>query len=70
MPGRIPNDPLRSEKNLIFAFNTCLRISVERVGLHPLYIHSISEKFAIQIGELKGIHLRPTENNYEQRRPG
>jgi AraC-like DNA-binding protein len=49
IPIRIPNDPLRSEKNLAFVFNTCLRIAVERGGLHPLYIHSVSEKFAIQI---------------------
>ena len=55
MPDRIPNDPLRSQKNLIFAFNTCLRISVERGGLHPLYIHSISEKFAIQIEKTTSI---------------
>lgn len=49
LSDRIPNDPLRSEKNLAFTFNTTLRIAVERGGLHPLYIDSISEKFAIQI---------------------
>ena len=54
-PDRIPNDPLRSEKNLAFAFNTCLRIAVERGGLHPLYIHSISEKFAILIEKTTSI---------------
>lgn len=48
-PDRIPNDPLRSEKNLAFTFNTLLRIAVEKGGLHPVYIHSISEKFALQI---------------------
>lgn len=49
LPDRIPNDPLRSEKNLAITFNTTLRIAVEKGGLHPFYIHSISEKFAIQI---------------------
>jgi two-component system, response regulator YesN len=48
-PDRIPNDPLRSRKNMSFAFNTTLRIAVERGGLHPIYIDSISEKFAIKI---------------------
>jgi two-component system, response regulator YesN len=55
IPHRIPNDPLRSEKDLAFTFNTCLRIAVERGGLHPLYIHSISEKFAIQIEKTTSI---------------
>ncbi|MBV7509186.1 helix-turn-helix domain-containing protein [Bacillus sp. sid0103] len=49
IPDRIPNDPLRSRKNLAFVTNTLLRISAERGGLHPVYIDSISEKFAIQI---------------------
>ena len=49
IPDRIPNDPLRSEKNLAFTYNTLLRIAGERGGLHPQYIHSISEKYAIQI---------------------
>jgi YesN/AraC family two-component response regulator len=55
IPDRIPNDPLRSEKNLAITFNTSLRIAVERGGLHPLYIHSISEKFAIQIEKTTSI---------------
>ncbi|MGM0901864.1 MAG: helix-turn-helix domain-containing protein [Bacillota bacterium] len=49
LPDRIPNDPLRSRKNMSFAFNTTLRIAAERGGLHPVYIDSISEKFAIKI---------------------
>jgi two-component system, response regulator YesN len=49
LPDRIPNDPLRSRKNMSYAFNTTLRIAAERGGLHPLYIDSISEKFAINI---------------------
>jgi two-component system, response regulator YesN len=49
LPDRIPNDPLRSRKNMSFAFNTTLRIAAERGGIHPVYIDSISEKFAIKI---------------------
>ncbi|WP_404331696.1 helix-turn-helix domain-containing protein [Mesobacillus maritimus] len=49
LPDRIPNDPLRSRKNMSFAFNTTLRIAAEKGGLHPVYIDSISEKFAIKI---------------------
>ena len=55
IPDRIPNDPLRSEKNLAFTFNTTLRIAGERGGLHPQYIHSISEKYAIQIEKMATI---------------
>ncbi|WNS40762.1 helix-turn-helix domain-containing protein [Paenibacillus sp. MMS20-IR301] len=49
IPDRIPNNPLRSRKNLAFVLNTLLRKSAEKGGVHPLYIDSISEKFAIQI---------------------
>ena len=55
VPDRIPNDPLRSKKNLAFSFNSALWITVERGGLHPLYLHSISEKFAIQIEKTTSI---------------
>ncbi|PFP30296.1 hypothetical protein COJ96_06185 [Bacillus sp. AFS073361] len=55
IPDRIPNDPLRSRKNLAFVNNTVLRISAERGGLHPVYIDSISEKFAIQIEKTSSI---------------
>jgi AraC-like DNA-binding protein len=49
VPDRIPNDPLRSRKNLSFVTNTVLRIAAEKGGLHPVYIDSISRNFAIQI---------------------
>lgn len=49
LPDRIPNDPLRSRKNMSFVFNTTLRIAAERGGLPPVYVDSISEKFAIKI---------------------
>jgi two-component system, response regulator YesN len=47
--NRIPNDPLRSQKNLFIVLNTLARKAAERGGLHPMYVHSLSEKYAIQI---------------------
>ncbi|MCM2533822.1 AraC family transcriptional regulator [Neobacillus pocheonensis] len=55
IPDRIPNDPLRSRKNLAFVTNTLLRKSAEKGGVHPIYIDSISEKFAIQIEKTSSI---------------
>lgn len=49
LPNRIPNNPLRSQKNMLFVFNTLLRIAGERGGLPPEYLHHISENFAIKI---------------------
>jgi YesN/AraC family two-component response regulator len=49
MPDRVPNDPLRSRKNQVIVFNTLLRKAAEKGGLHPLDVHSLSDKFAIQI---------------------
>jgi len=46
---RVPNNPLRAFKNLSFAANTLFRASIERGGVHPIYIHNISDKFAILI---------------------
>jgi len=55
IPDRIPNDPLRSRKNLTFVLNTLLRKSAEKGGVHPLYIHSISEKFAVKIEKTSSV---------------
>jgi len=55
VPDRIPSDPLRSRKNLTFVLNTLLRKAAEKGGVHPLYIDSISEKFAIQIEKTSSI---------------
>lgn len=49
IPDRFPNDPLRSRKNLSFVRNTTMRKAAEFGGVHPIYIDSISEKYAIQI---------------------
>ncbi|EDP68351.1 hypothetical protein CAT7_09925 [Carnobacterium sp. AT7] len=52
---RIPGNPLRTYKNLGFSLNTSLRITVERVGVDPIYIHLLSNKIAIQIENLTTI---------------
>lgn len=47
--NRIPESPIRSAKNIVLVMNTISRTAAERGGVHPLYIHNISEKFAILI---------------------
>ncbi|MGG1519497.1 helix-turn-helix transcriptional regulator [Paenibacillus oryzisoli] len=49
LPDRIPESPIRSTKNLLITLNTLCRIAAERGGLHPVYLHHISEKFSITI---------------------
>ncbi len=46
---RIPESPIRSSKNMAFVMNTLSRIAAERGGVHPIYLHTISERFAILI---------------------
>ena len=46
---RVPGSPIRSSKNMTFVLNTVYRVAAERSGVHPVYLHSISEKFAILI---------------------
>lgn len=46
---RIPESPIRSSKNMAFVMNTLYRIAAERGGVHPVYLHNISERFAILI---------------------
>jgi len=46
-PDRIEGDPLRSLKDLTITLNTLLRIAARQGRLHPRYLHSISEKYAI-----------------------
>jgi len=40
---------IRSLKNISFVLNTLCRIAAERGGVQPVYLHNISEKFAIMI---------------------
>lgn len=53
--NRIPNDPLRSQKNLFIVLNTLARKAAEKGGLHPMYVHSLSEKYAIQIERVSSL---------------
>ena len=46
---RLPESPLRGFKNLLVVVNTLCRIAAQNGGVHPIYIHNISEKFAILI---------------------
>lgn len=46
---RVPGNPIRPSKNIGFVLNTVCRIAAERSGVHPVYLHNISERFAIQI---------------------
>src|SRR5947208_11525644 len=54
-PYRIPSSPVRSLKNLSFTANTLFRKAAESGGVHPLYLDSISGKFAIQIEQAQSI---------------
>ena len=49
LENRIPESPIRSSKNLILVLNTLCRVAAKRGGVHPVYIHEISDKFAILI---------------------
>ncbi|MBK1812291.1 helix-turn-helix transcriptional regulator [Clostridium sp. YIM B02505] len=49
LQDRVPNDPLRTGKNLAFVLNTLLRKASEKGGLPPMDIHSMSGKYAVQI---------------------
>ncbi len=52
---RVPNSSLRALKNTAFVQNTSCRIAAERGGVHPLYLDSLSEKFAILIEQQNAI---------------
>ena len=54
-PYRHPNSPVRSMKNLSFTANSLFRKAAESGGVHPLYLDSISGKFAIQIEQAQSI---------------
>lgn len=47
--NRVPGNPMRASKNIGFVLNTMCRIAAERSGVHPVYLHNLSERFAIQI---------------------
>ncbi len=62
LENRMPDNPLRLQRNLSIALNTLLRQAAGRGGLSPLSLHGISERFAVLIersGSLDDInHLR------------
>jgi len=47
MPDRVSGDPLRSLRDISITLNTLYRVAAKQGGLHPRYLHSISEKYAI-----------------------
>lgn len=52
---RVPNNPLRSAKNLGLAYNTMCRMGGEFGGLRPVYLNLISEKYAIKIEQSRSL---------------
>ncbi|OCA83246.1 AraC family transcriptional regulator [Bacillus sp. FJAT-27225] len=57
--NRIPESPIRSAKNISLVSNTICRIAAEKGGVHPVYLHTISEKFAILIERAPSLnHLK------------
>src|SRR5947209_4243705 len=54
-PYRHPHTPVRSMKNLSITANTLFRKAAESAGVHPLYLDSLSGKFAIQIEQAQSI---------------
>ncbi|GEO68956.1 helix-turn-helix domain-containing protein [Levilactobacillus acidifarinae] len=47
--NRLPNQPLRSCKNMCLVSNTLNRIAARQGGVHPVYLDSISEKYALLV---------------------
>lgn len=61
---RVPNNPLRVSKNISLSFNTILRLAAERGGVSAVFIHDLSDKFAVliekasNISDLEGIEVK------------
>ncbi|PTQ83800.1 helix-turn-helix protein [Trichococcus patagoniensis] len=47
---------LRSRKNIAFGLNTVLKLSAERGGVSPIYIHNVFDKFSILIEKLATVN--------------
>jgi len=52
----ISRNSLRSRKNIAFGLNTVLKLSAERGGVSPIYIHHIFDKFSILIEKLSTVN--------------
>ena len=46
---RVPDNPLRARKNIAISYNTLLRLSANKGGVPPQYLHAISERIALKI---------------------
>lgn len=53
------DDPIRNIKNYCIIMNTLLRKAAEQGGVHPLYLHSTSSGYAIQIEQLHSLETVP-----------
>jgi two-component system, response regulator YesN len=58
--NRIPESPIRSAKNISLVLNTLCRTAAEKGGVHPLYLHHLSEKFAILIEKAPSLNKLTT----------
>jgi two-component system, response regulator YesN len=52
---RVPNNPLRANKNLGFSLSAMLRIAAEEGGVSPVYLHNTSDMFASLIEKASSI---------------
>lgn len=52
---RVPKNPLRARKNVVFAFSTLLRLAAERGGVSPVYLHNCSDKYAALLEKVSTI---------------
>lgn len=53
--SRNSSDPIRVYKNLLITLNTLSRKAAEKGGVHPIYLDSISETFALMIERTKDL---------------
>ena len=52
---RVPNNPLRASKNLAFSLSSMLRTAAQNGGVSPIYLHNISDMFAVLIEKVSTI---------------
>lgn len=58
--NRFPGQPIRAIKNSLLVLNTLCRFAAEKGGLHPVFIHHISEKYSILIERVSSLQDRNT----------
>ena len=47
--SRVPTNPLRASKNLAYSLSSLLRTAANNGGVSPVYLHNISDMFAVLI---------------------